>query len=175
MKKIISVFVLAALMSVAALAQGFHKGEKKGDDEAWRERVRAEQVAFLTSELSLTEAEAQKFWPVYNDVQSKRRLAYKESFDAMKALEEGLEKGEDSGKSLNNYLDAKKKINDLEADAVKKYSKVLPKEKVAKLVLSEERFRHKQIGKLGQGGKSGGPGQMRPDGQRPGKKFQPEQ
>ena len=184
MKKIISVFALAALMSVAALAQDVNKDQKKGNDDAWRERVRAEQVAFITSELNLTEAEAQKFWPVYNDIQAKRREAYKASFEAMKAVEEGLEKGEDTGKGLDNYLEAKRKINDLEADAVKKYSKVLPKDKVAKLVLTEERFRHNQIGKLGKGGMPGGHGQMhpgqrpggqRPEGQRPGKKFQKEQ
>ena len=70
----------------------------------------------------------------------------------MKALKEDLDKGGDYGKSLDKYLSAKKKIQDLDNDAVKKYSKVLPKEKVARLVLSEERFRHNQIGKFGHGG-----------------------
>ena len=144
MKKIISVLALAMLVSVAALAQ-----EKKADNDAWREKVRAEQVAFITSELDLTEGEAQKFWPVYNEVQAKRREAYKESFDAMKAVQEDIEKGEDSGKNLDKYLVAKKKITDLDGESVKKYSKVLPKNKVAKLILSEERFRQNQIGKLG--------------------------
>lgn len=153
MKKIISIIALAVLFGAAAFAQNNgKKGEKKVNNDAWREKVRAEQVAFITSELNLTEGEAQKFWPVYNDVQSKRREAYKESFDAMKALKEGLDKGEDTEKNLDKYLVSKKKIQDLENDAVKKYSKVLPKDKVAKLVLSEERFRHNQIGKLGQKG-----------------------
>lgn len=166
MKKIISILAVAALFSAAAFAQDFQKGgnKKQGNDEGWREKVRSEQVAFITSELDLTEAEAQKFWPVYNEIQNKRREAYKESFDAMKALHEGLENGGDSDKNLDSYLAAKKKIQDLEDDAVKKYSKVLPKEKVAKLILSEERFRHNQIGKLG-GGK--GPGKQRPGGPNP--------
>ena len=181
MKKIISVFALAALMSVAALAQDFEKGQKKGDNDAWREKVRAEQVAFITSELDLTESEAQKFWPVYNDIQAQRREAYKESFEAMKELEESIQNDKDQDKKLDKYVSAKRKIAEIENDSVKKYSKVLPKQKVAKLLLSEERFRHNQIGKLGQGGRPGGHGQMhqgqRPDGQRPGpgKKFQREQ
>ena len=157
MKKIISVLVLAALMSVAAFAQKHEKGGK--NKEEWRDKVRAEQVAFLTSELNLSEAEAQKFWPVYNDIQTSRRAAYKESFDAMKALEEGLQKG-DAGDLLDKYIGTKKKIQDLDNESVDKYLKVLSKEKVAKLVLSQERFRHKQIGKLGggpQGGRPGGP------------------
>ena len=165
MKKIISILAVAAMFSAAAFAQDFQKGNnKKGNDEGWREKVRAEQVAFITSELDLTEAEAQKFWPVYNDIQAKRREAYKESFEAMKALHEGLENGGDSDKNLDKYLTAKKKIQDLDEDAVKKYSKVLPKEKVAKLVLSEERFRHNQIGKLG--GNQGMDKQHRPGGRQ---------
>ena len=168
MKKIISVFALAALMSVAALAQDVNKDQKKGNDDAWRERVRAEQVAFITSELNLTESEAQKFWPVYNDVQAQRREAYKESFEAMKELEESIQNNKDQDKKLDKYVNARKKIAELENDSVKKYSKVLPKDKVAKLVLTEERFRHNQIGKLGKGG--GMPG-----GHGPGRKFQKEQ
>ena len=121
MKKIISVFVFAALISVAAFAQ--KEGKK---DDAWRDKVRAEQVAFITSELDLSEAEAQKFWPVYNEVQSKRREAYKESFDAMNALKENLQNGEDTEKNLEKYLEARKKIQALDDEAVKKYSKVLP-------------------------------------------------
>lgn len=167
MKKIISVFALAALMSVAALAQDVNKDQKKGNDDAWRERVRAEQVAFITSELNLTESEAQKFWPVYNDVQAQRREAYKESFEAMKELEESIQNNKDQDKKLDKYVNARKKIAELENDSVKKYSKVLPKDKVAKLVLTEERFRHNQIGKLGKGGMPGGHG--------PGRKFQKEQ
>ena len=158
MKKIISVFAIAMLMSVVAFAQkDGKKGGKKGDNEQWREKVRAEQVAFITSELDLTEAEAQKFWPVYNEVQASRREAYKESHEAMKALEEAVQKGEDTENLLDKYIAIKKKIQDLENDSVKKYSKVLPKEKVAKLVLGEERFRHQQIGKLGKGSHQGGP------------------
>ena len=155
MKKIISVLVFAAIVSVAAFAQ-----EKKDKNPDWREKVRAEQVAFITSELGLTESEAQKFWPVYNDIQAKRRDAYKESFEAMRALEEGLEKDGDTGKLLDKYMIAKGKISELENESVKKYSTVLPKEKVAKLMLSEERFRQNQIGKMrgGQGGPQfGGP------------------
>lgn len=147
MKKIISVLALAVLVCTAAFAQN-----EKGNKEQWREKVRAEQAAYIKAELKLSDEEAQKFWPVYEDIQAKRREAFKESFNAMKALKEDLDKGGDSGKSLDKYLSAKKKIQDLDNDAVKKYSKVLPKEKVARLVLSEERFRHNQIGKFGHGG-----------------------
>lgn len=152
MKKLISVLSAIALMSVVAFAQpknGF-KGNKGA--EQWRERIRAEQVAFITSELDLTEAEAQAFWPVYNDVQNKRREAFQASGEAFKSLAEGVN-GEDVNKLLDKYLDSKKAAEKIEADAIARFKKVLPEKKVAKLVLAEEKFRHHQISKLGQGGK----------------------
>ena len=161
MKKVISVIAIAMLVSVAAFAQN-QKDKKIKKDESWREKVRAEQVAHITSDLNLTEAEAQKFWPVYNDVQAKRRDVYKSSFEAMKALKEKMDAGEDVSSELEKYLDSKKSIEEFDRGAVKEYKRVLPVEKVAKLILSEERFRHNQIGKLGggqhQGGPQGGPG-----------------
>ena len=158
MKKVISVIAIAMLVSVAAFAQNDNP-KKKGANPDWREKVRAEQVAHITSDLNLTEAEAQKFWPVYNDVQAKRRDVYKASFEAMKSLREKIEAGEDVSNELEKYLDSKKSIEEFDRGAVKEYKRVLPTEKVAKLILSEEQFRHNQIGKLGgpQGGPQGGP------------------
>ena len=162
MKKIISILGALLLVGVVAFAQPQHKKGNKNDGEQWREKVRAEQVAFLTNELNLTESEAQSFWPVYNDVQNQRREAFKASAEAFKALQEGID-GKDVSKLLDKYLDAQKACQKIDADAVARYKKVLPVEKVAKLMMAEEKFRHQQIGKLGQGGGN------RPGGPRPGK------
>ena len=164
MKKIISILGALLLVSVVAFAQPQHKKGNKNDGEQWREKVRAEQVAFLTNELNLTESEAQSFWPVYNDVQNQRREAFKASAEAFKALQEGID-GNDVSKLLDKYLDAQKACQKIDADAVARYKKVLPVEKVAKLMMAEEKFRHQQIGKLGQGGGN------RPGGPRPGKNM----
>lgn len=155
MKKIISAVCALVLVSVVALAQN----NDKRDPEKWREKVRAEQVAMITSELDLSEAEAQAFWPVYNEVQKQRREAFKVSGEAFKALKEGVD-GADVNTLLNNYLDAKKKCEALDAEALNRYKKVLPVQKVAKLVMAEEKFRHQQIGKLGGKGNRPGPGEM---------------
>ena len=152
MKKMISVLCALALVSAAAFAQP-HKGDKKKDDGQWREKVRAEQVAFITQELDLTEAEAQAFWPVYNEVQQQRRDAFQNQHEAFKALQEGAE-GANADALLNDYLKAKKACETLDEEAVARYKKVLSVSKVAKLLMAEEKFRHKQIDRLG---KEGGP------------------
>jgi hypothetical protein len=156
MKKVFSLICVLAVCATA-LAQGQPKGnEKKTDGNDWRERVRAAQVAFLTNELDLTEAEAQSFWPVYNDVQKQRRQAFEAQQKAFMALQKGID-GNDVNKLLQEYVAASKKLNAIEEGAADRYKKVLPVQKVAKLLLAEEKFRHQQIGRLGQGGMPFGP------------------
>lgn len=157
MKKIISVLAVLALAGSVAFAQD--RQEKKNGNN-WREKVRAEQVAFITSELDLSESEAQAFWPVYNEVQKQRREAFRTTGEAYMNLQKGVDEKEVS-QLLDKYLEAKKAGEKMEADAVARYKKVLPVNKVAKLLLAEEKFRQNQIHRLGQGR---GPGQGgRPD------------
>lgn len=155
MKRIISILVLLAMIMTTAWAQP-QRGDKKGQHGDWREKVRAEQVAFITNELDLTEAEAQVFWPVYNNVQNARREAFKSSHEAFKALQDGLN-GNDVENLLNNYVNAKQACEAGEIEAIKKFKTVLPADKVAKLLLAEEKFRQQQISRLG--GQGHGPGQ----------------
>lgn len=161
MKKIISVLAVLALAGSVTFAQD-RQEKKNGKD--WREKVRAEQVAFITSELDLSESEAQAFWPVYNEVQKQRREAFRTTGEAYMNLQKGVDEKEVS-QLLDKYLEAKKAGEKMEADAVARYKKVLPVNKVAKLLLAEEKFRQNQIHRLGQGrgpGQGGGNGNGRP-------------
>lgn len=165
MKKVISVWAAILVLSTAAFAQK-EQDKKSGKQNDWRERVRAEQVAFITTELDLTEAEAQAFWPVYNEVQASRRQAFKASGEAFKALQAGAE-SDKADALLDAYIKSKKAAESIETDALARYKKVLPVSKVAKLALAEEKFRHQQIGKLGgreEGKRPGGPAARRPHG-----------
>jgi Spy/CpxP family protein refolding chaperone len=164
MKRIISVFLSLVMVAGIMQAQNNNKQDQKKAANDWRERVRAEQVAFITSELDLTETEAQAFWPVYNDIQKQRRQAFQATGEAFKALSEGVD-GNDAASLLDKYLNAKKASEKVEAEAIARYKKVLPVSKVAKLLLAEEKFRQNQIHRLGQGG-PGRPGGM--PGNRPG-------
>ncbi len=154
MKKIFSVMCVLAI-TVAVFAQDKKQDKQQKKDDGWREKLRAEQVAFITNELDLTEAEAQAFWPVYNDVQNSRREAFKNQAEAMKALKKSSDDKE-AATLLDKYLDAKKEVEKIDNESIARYRKVLPTQKVGKLILAEEKFRHQQIGKLGKGGP--GPG-----------------
>ena len=153
MKKVISVLCVLMVLSMGAIAQG-PQGPRRGGDNGWRERVRAEKVALLTEEIDLTESEAQVFWPIYNEIQKEQRESFeavRQAYDAMaKGLEEG-KTGKDMEKLVKAYVDAKAQNDGVETKALNKLLKALPAEKVARYYVAEEKFRHQQIGRLGNG------------------------
>lgn len=156
MKKVISVLCLLAVLATGALAQEQQqqRGRHGRGGEGWRERVRAEKVAFLTEQIDLTESEAQVFWPIYNQLQNEQR----ENFEAVRKAYEAMEKGVNEGKTgkemeklVEAYVDAKDKNEGIETKYLNKLMKALPAEKVARYYVAEEKFRHQQIGRLGNG------------------------
>ena len=156
MKKVISVLCSLALVAVSAIAQPPQgpQGPRRGGDNGWRERVRAEKVAFLTEQIDLTESEAQVFWPIYNEIQKAQR----ESFDAVQKAYDAMAKGVEDGKTgkdmeklVHAYIDAKDKSDGIETKYMNKLLKALPAEKVARYYVAEEKFRNQQIGRLGNG------------------------
>ena len=152
MKQLISVLCALVILSAGAFAQG--PGPRRGVDNGWRERVRSEKVAFLTEEIDLTESEAQVFWPIYNQIQKEQR----DNFEAVKKAYDAMEKGVKEGKSgtemdklVKAYIDAQEQGRGFETKYLNKLLKALPAEKVARYYLAEEKFRHQQIGRLGNG------------------------
>ena len=153
MKKVISALCALVVLSLGAFAQG-PQGPRRGGDNGWRERVRAEKVAFLTEEIDLTESEAQVFWPIYNEIQKSQRdgfEAVKNAYDAMAKGVEEKKSGKEMEKLVKAYIDAKEKNEGIETKYLNKLLKVLPADKVARYYVAEEKFRHQQIGRLGNG------------------------
>ena len=157
MKKVISILCALALFAGFAFAQNPQRGQgnRHGrDGEGWRERVRAEKVAFLTEQIDLTESEAQVFWPIYNQIQKEQRDAFEAVRKAYEAMENGVKEGKtgkDMEKLVKAYVEAKDKSDGFETKAFNQLIKALPAEKVARYYVAEEKFRHQQIGRLGNG------------------------
>lgn len=156
--------------------QRFHIRGGEGAEErgsGWMEKVKAARVAFLTNELNLSSEEAQAFWPVYNQAQAEKDEAYAKVREAYRSMMDAVKEGK-SDKEVANllkaYLKASKVPSEIDEEYAPEYLKVLPASKVAKLYVSEEKFRKMQFQRGGQGGpgpKGGhgpkGPGSKRPD------------
>ena len=112
--------------------------------------MKAERVAFLTTAMELTPAEAEKFWPVYNSMEAERRASFGKVMRAYKALSDGVAAGK-TDKELevlvNDYTTANKNSHSIEAKYTPQLMKVLSVSKVAKLFVAEEEFRRQQIGR----------------------------
>ena len=153
MKKVISVLFVLAVLSMGAFAQA-PQGPRRGGDNGWRERVRAEKVAFLTEEIDLTESEAQVFWPIYNEIQKAQRDGFDAVQKAYAAMAKGVEEkksGKEMEKLVKAYIDAKEQNEGIETKFMNKLLKALPAEKVARYYVAEEKFLHQQIRRLGNG------------------------
>jgi len=74
------VLLLALIIAMPSIAQNGARRKKI------REQIDAQKVAFITEKLQLTPAEAQQFWPIYNEYESQRQIIVKEFME--KNLEE---------------------------------------------------------------------------------------
>lgn len=168
MKKNIKLFLCIALSALVATSAFAGNQEKKGKKGGWQEKVKAEKIAFLTSELDLTVAEAEAFWPVYNAMEKEKQELMESKFKTFKELNKAIaeEKSEEEITSLTKkFVEINSKVKEVDNKYFDKFSDVLPASKVAKVYLSEEKFRSRQINNLCKG--DGDP--RKHEGQAPGR------
>lgn len=136
MKKSIMMLTLMVVM----ITQGMAQKEKRGgemDKEERMERYESMKVAHITNAIQLTPEEAQKFWPVYNKWNDKKRTL-RESFKPTPHDEEMDEK--EAQAYLDNALSHKKEMAELDEKMYKDLKGILSAEKLVKLMNSEQNF-----------------------------------
>lgn len=142
-KIIVVVLVLASMMLVAPQSSSQTRG--KG---GWQDKMKAERVAYLTDAMGLTSSEAEKFWPVYNEMDAERKSSFEKVMRSFKALDDAVKAGKPESELsvlLDNYMKASTASRGVEAKYIQKFNKILSVEKVAKLFVGEEEFRRQQI------------------------------
>jgi hypothetical protein len=128
------------LGSTVVLAQNGRSQDRK-------ESVEAAKMAFLTDKMGLTPEQSQKFWPLYNEYEAKRR-------DLVKAYRSGYrqnvdELSEQEAKSrLDSMFNTQEKELELEKEYVARYLRVISPNQVIKLYRSEREFTKLLLKKL---------------------------
>ena len=162
MKKTLFFTILSLLFLISANAQV----EKK--EKPTKEQIKANKVAFLTSQLDLSVEEAQKFWPVYNEHDKKMEEFHKERRKNMKKIKQKKEELTDDEMIaiIDNFTDNDLKVAQENKAYIDKVKKVLPIKKAVKLFEAEREFKHTLLkeyrgwhhGEHGEGGEMpGGP------------------
>jgi len=133
------IFTIVLLTSFSVFSQ-----ESKSD------KVEAMKVAFITNKLELSAKEAQVFWPLYNEYNTKLeklRKSKKSDFDELKNKGENL-----TDKELESFMNeifaTKQKELDLQKEYYEKYAKVLSVKKVAMFYQAENQFKRELLRKI---------------------------
>lgn len=130
--------VVILFLSVFAQAQPGNSEHK----ERW-EKYRSEKIAFLTNYLDLSPDEAQKFWPLYNQLENER-------WDAQKLRKELEEKVLEAKETMpdhkiqeltREFAGSLKKEAEMLVIYNEKFLKILPAGKVLKLYKGESEFK----------------------------------
>lgn len=108
-----------------------------------REKYRSEKISFLTSNLELTPVEAEKFWPVYNQMEKERWEAQRARRDLETKVSEAEESLSDKEiiRLTKDYAGSMQKEGVLIARYNDEFLKVLQPKKVLKLYKTENDFR----------------------------------
>ncbi|WP_346854407.1 hypothetical protein [uncultured Draconibacterium sp.] len=141
MKKIIILFTLSIFLIAQSYAFESCAGDQDHNDR-W-ERYRAEKVAFITTNLDLTPEEAQKFWPVYNQMEKERSEAQKMRRELEQKINDTETKLSDKEiiKLTREFAGSMEEEGKLSSKYNEKFLTILPPQKVLKLYQVENDFR----------------------------------
>lgn len=106
-------------------------------------KIQAQRVAFYTEKMNITPAEAQKFWPVYNEYSQKKNkiTAEKNRLTKFYAASSSTMTENDVDVTIKKYVQLVKQETELFEEYNKKFREVLPAHKIMKLYLAEFQFR----------------------------------
>ena len=138
------------LLSYGLFAQGKRMMEKK-------EEIFALKVAFITNKLPLTSSEAEKFWPIYNEMNSKLKFSKKEKKKTIQELNEKSEllKDEEIKKKLNLIFDSEIAEVNITKEYNFKIAAIIGYKKSAKLLNLEQEFRRELLKRLKENNRQG--------------------
>jgi Spy/CpxP family protein refolding chaperone len=145
MKNIQLITTLAISLLLTATVFGQHEKGKRPN----KEKVKAMKIGYITEKVNLTSEEAQKFWPIYNEFESKMNEMRKKRKEAHKK-ETGETEFSDAEveKIVDNHIVMEQKELDIKKEYHTKFKAVLPIKKVAKLYRANEGFKRDLLKRL---------------------------
>ncbi len=146
------------LMTILALKARAQRPEEKA------EKIQAAKVAYITSKLNLTTAQAQTFWPVYNEFEGGKKKIRFQMKGLQKESKQGQLNDEQIKANVRKRLALRQEELDLEKQYVEKFLKVISASQVADLYDSEKEFTKLLLNRWkGEGGKGKGKGEYPDD------------
>lgn len=109
-----------------------------------KEEFRAKQEAFLTEQAALTTDEAKQFFPLYFELQDKKREYNQKAWQMIRKGKQETLSDEEQMKLIEEVIKTKIKINELDLQYIHRYKNVLSAKKIYQIQRAEMRF-HREL------------------------------
>lgn len=149
-----SLLLLCLLAALPAVAQS-----GQGSKQARMSQIENAKIAYITEKISLTQDQAQRFWPVYNEYSSKRRELH-HTMRKLRTDDQNTLSDAQIKENLLKVLALRQQEVDLEKDYFTKFQKVLSIRQVGNLFRAESQFTKEVLRRVADqpGGPPAGPG-----------------
>jgi hypothetical protein len=108
------------------------------------DQIQSQKIAFFTNEIGLTASEAERFWPMYNELFQKREAFNTQKNKLLRQLSSEATIAAISEKELkallDSYLICIERDAELQMEYYKKFATILPAKKVARFYIAEQLF-----------------------------------
>jgi hypothetical protein len=124
--------------------------EAQSDEDEKFENFKSRRIAYITEQVKLTPKEAEVFWPVYNEFDSKRQALNKERVKTARyyvTVKENISEKEAS-ELADKVISLQKKEALLSEEYNSKFKAVLPSSKVLRLYQAELQFKRQLLKQL---------------------------
>ncbi|MFN8436045.1 MAG: hypothetical protein U0V72_00285 [Cytophagales bacterium] len=111
--------------------------------------VESARVAFISQKINLTSVQAEKFWPLFNDLANKKneiRKSIKKTYELMNVSSE--QTVENTKKNIENIQNLKSKEIQLEREYFLKYLQIITPKQFTDLLIAEKEFQKILIKKV---------------------------
>jgi hypothetical protein len=113
------------------------------------EKLQSARIALFTERLSLSPEEAERFWPVYNQISEQRMTLRREGLRLQRAAASDSLTDAQAQNHIGEYLDLKQREFTLEQAATEKLLTVLSPSQVVQLLRAERDFQRMVVRQLG--------------------------
>jgi len=119
-------------------------------DSTRHDKVEQLKIAYITNELNLTSSEAEKFWPIYNEMNIKLKANRKERKKINSELNDKIDilKEEDIKKKLNLIFENESAEISIKKEYNSKISVIIGLKKSVKLLGLEQEFKRELLKRL---------------------------
>ena len=116
------------------------------------QKIKTLKTAYITEQLSLNSGEAEKFWPIFNDFDSRfhdlRKRKYHGILDKSSSEIQKMNE-EEANKLIEEYLSIEKEEFDLQKQKIAALRKVISPKKIIALRKAEDDFKRELLDRYG--------------------------